>query len=136
MCLSIRQVCVCMCPSARCVSISQVCACVCPPARCVYVCVHQPGVCIQQPGVCMCVSTSQVCVCPTASCVCPSARCVCPSTRCMYVRVCVGVVGADECIPLTTLVDVCLCCRLLMFVCLPLFETLSLSLNLVNKEAD
>ena len=35
-------------------------------------------------------------------------------------------VGADECVPLTVLVDVCQCCRLLMFECLPPFKTLSL----------
>ena len=34
------------------------------------------------------------------------------------------------------LVDVCQCCRLLMFVLLPLFKTLSLLLNLVNKESE
>ena len=33
-------------------------------------------------------------------------------------------------------VDVRQCCHLLMFVCLPLFETLSLLLNLVNKESE
>ena len=33
---------------------------------------------------------------------------------------------ADGCIPLTILVDVCRCCRLLMFISLPLLETLSL----------
>ena len=44
--------------------------------------------------------------------------------------------GADGCIPLNMLVDVCQCCRLLMFVCLPPFETLSLLLNLVSKESE
>ena len=33
---------------------------------------------------------------------------------------------ADGCIPLTMLDDVCQCCRLLMFIGLPLFETFSL----------
>ena len=56
---------------------------------------------------------------------------------CVYVRVCIVVVtGADRCIPLTMLVDVCQCCRLLICVCLPPFETLSLLLNLVNKESE
>ena len=44
--------------------------------------------------------------------------------------------GADVCILLTTLVDVCQCCLLLMFVCLPLFKTPFLLLNLVNKESE
>ena len=70
--------------------------------------------------------------------------CVC---ECMHVCVCVYVhtqthtqvcvvliVGVDRYIPLTMLVDACQCCRLLMFViCLLHFETLSLLLNLVNK---
>lgn len=34
------------------------------------------------------------------------------------------------------LVDVRQCCRLLMFVYLPLFKTISLLLNLVNKESE
>ena len=42
--------------------------------------------------------------------------------------------GADGCIILTMLVDVCQCCDLIMFMCLPLFETRSLLYNLVNKE--
>ena len=53
--------------------------------------------------------------------------------RCVYVRVCVD---ADGCISLTMLADVCQCCRLLMFVFLQLFETLSLLLNLVNKQSE
>ena len=51
--------------------------------------------------------------------------------RCVYVHVCVCAQvcgcgcgccfgGADGCIALTMLVDVCQCCCLLMFVCLPL----------------
>ena len=44
-------------------------------------------------------------------CMCLCVRCVC---------------DAHGCIPLITLVDVCQCCRLLMFVCLPPFKTLSL----------
>ena len=41
---------------------------------------------------------------------------------CVCTRVCVCVVfhGADGCIPLIIFVDVCQCCCLLMFVCLPL----------------
>ena len=42
--------------------------------------------------------------------------------RCVSVHVCVG--GADGCIPLNMLADVCQCCCLLMFICLPLFEIL------------
>ena len=48
-------------------------------------------------GVCMCVC-AQVCVCAFGCCF----------------------VGAKGCMPLTMLVDVCHCCCLLMFVCLPL----------------
>ena len=48
-------------------------------------------------GVCMCACT-QVCVCAFGCCF----------------------VGANGCIPLTMLVDVCQCCCLLMFVCVPL----------------
>ena len=56
----------------------------------------------------------RVCVCV---CVCVCARvcaqvCVC-AFGCYFV-------GANGCIPLTMLVDVCQCCCLLMFVCLPL----------------
>ena len=62
--------------------------------------------------------------------------CVCVCV-CVCVRVCIVVIaGPDGCIPLTMLVDVCQCCRLLIFVCLPPFETLSLLLNLVNKESE
>ena len=46
---------------------------------------------------------------------------------CLHVLACVCIcafgccfVGANGCIPLTMLVDVCQCCCLLMFVCLPL----------------
>ena len=53
---------------------------------------------------------------------------------CVYVRACV-VVGADACILLIMIADVCQCSSLGMFVCLPLFTTLSLLLNLVNKES-
>ena len=71
----------------------------------------------------------RVCVCVCAhTC---AHVCVC---RCVSV-VCV-VVSGDRCIPLTMLVDVCKSCRLLMFVYLPLFKTLSLLLNLVNKESE
>ena len=45
--------------------------------------------------------------------------------ECVYLCVCCFV-GADGCIPLTVLVDECQCCRLLMFICLPIFETLSI----------
>ena len=56
--------------------------------------------------------------------------CVCVYV-CVHVQVCVCVcvccfVGVDGCRPLTMLVDVCQCCRLLTFICLPFFETLSL----------
>ena len=56
---------------------------------------------------------------------------------CAYVLLC-GVVGSgvDGCIHFIVLVHVCQCCRLLMFVCLLLFKTLSLLLNLVNKESE
>ena len=47
-----------------------------------------------------------------------------------------GSVGAGRCIPLIMLVDVCQCGRLVMFVCLRLFETLFLSQNFVNKESE
>ena len=47
-----------------------------------------------------------------------------------------GSVGAGRCIPLKMLVDVCQCGRLVMFVCLRLFETLFLSQNFVNKESE
>ena len=53
------------------------------------------------------------------ACVCVRAR-----GRAVYVCACVCCfVGADGCIPLIMLVDVCQYRRLLMFVCLPLFET-------------
>ena len=58
---------------------------------------------------------------------------------CVCVCVCVCVccfVGADGCIPLTMLVDACQCCRLLVFICLLLFETLSSLSNLENKEPE
>ena len=50
----------------------------------------------------------------------------------------VGVVfvgGVDGGTPLTTSADVCQRCCVLMFACLPLLETLSLLLNLVNKQS-
>ena len=45
----------------------------------------------------------------------------------MHEQVCAGVFfgGADGCLPVTMLVDECQC-GLLMFICLPLIETLSL----------
>ena len=54
-------------------------------------------------------------------------ECVNECVACMsrYVHVCCFV-GADGCIPVTMLVDEGQCCGLLMFICLPLFETLSL----------
>ena len=64
-----------------------------------------------------------VCVCV---CVCVRAHacvhvCMCVHS-CVYVHLCVF--GADRCIPLTLLVDVCQCRCLLMFVCLlPLRDT-------------
>ena len=64
--------------------------------------------------VCVCVCVS-VCVCV---CVCVRARAL--ERWCVYVRVCFG--DADGCIPLTMLVGVCQCCRLLIFVCLQLFD--------------
>ena len=45
------------------------------------------------------------------------------------------VVGADGLIRLIMLVNVYQCCRLLMCVYLTLFKTLSLPLNLVNKNS-
>ena len=66
--------------------------------------------------------------------------CVCACVRaraCVCVCVCVVVVvGADGCIPLSMLVDICQCCRVLECVHLPLFKTLCLLFNLVNKTAE
>ena len=95
--------------------------------KCVYVCV------CARARVCACV---RACVC---ACVRVSVR-ACARTQFLCVCVCVCVcvccfVGADVCIPLTMLVDVCQSCHLLMFVCLPLFETLSLLSNVMNKES-
>ena len=45
------------------------------------------------------------------------------------------VVGADGLIPLIMLGNVYQCCRMLMSVCLMHCKTLSLSLNLVNKNS-
>lgn len=53
---------------------------------------------------------------------------------CVYMRPCVVVV-ADGCILLIMIADVCQCSRLLMYVCLPLFNTLFLLLNLMKKES-
>ena len=62
--------------------------------------------------------------------------------RCVYMRVCArrrvlfwwcGCVYTSS---LTMLADVRQCCRLLIFICLTPFETLSLLQNLVNKESD
>ena len=65
--------------------------------------------------VCVCVrARAQVCVCVWAC-----------ARRCVYMRVCCSG-DANGCIPLTMLVGLCQCCRLLMFLGLPLFETLSL----------
>ena len=61
--------------------------------------------------------------------------------RFVYVHVCVQVYGcvcvcvccfggADGCIALTMLVDVCQCCCLLMFVCLPLSRDIFLLVKL------
>ena len=62
--------------------------------------------------------------------------CVCVCVR-ACVRVCVCCFGgADGCISPTMLEDVCQCCRLLMLVCLPLFYTLSLLFNFVNKDSE
>ena len=79
----------------------------------------------------------RVCVCV---CVCVRARaracvyaCVC-TRRC--VCACVCFVGADGCIPLSMLIDVCQCCCLLLFICLPPFDTLSLLQNLVTKDSE
>ena len=54
----------------------------------------------------------------------------------MCVCVCVVVVGADGRIPLSMLVDVCQCCRVLECVRLPLFKTFCLLFNLVNKTSE
>ena len=52
-------------------------------------------------------------------------------------QVCVVLIaGVDRYIPSTMLVDVCQCCRLLLFVCLLHFQTPSLLLNLVNKKSE
>ena len=51
--------------------------------------------------------------------------CVCV---CVYACVCC-LVGADGCISLTMLVDVCHYCRLFMFVCLLPFEILVVKLD-------
>ena len=75
----------------------------------------------------MCVS---VCVC-VCVCVCECMH------RCVYVQV--GVVFVDVVdwgTPLTMSADVCQCCCVLTFICLPLLKTLSLLLNLVNKQSD
>ena len=81
----------------------------------------------------MCVYVCVLCVGGGVGGCIPLSMCVC---RCVYVCVCVVVGGVDRCIPLTILVDACQCCCLLMFVRLPLFKTLSLLLNLVNKESE
>lgn len=52
---------------------------------------------------------------------------------CVYMRACV-VVGTDG-ILLIMIADVCQCSLLLMYVCLPLFNTLFLLLNLMKKES-
>ena len=39
-------------------------------------------------------------------------------------------------LPLIMFIDVCQCCRLLMFVCLSRFKAISLLSNLVNKESE
>ena len=96
--IQILSQCVCVCVRAC----LRVCVCVCVRVRaCVRACV------------CVC-----VCVCAH---VCERAR------ACVWLCACVYCSGnADGCIALTMLVDVCQCCRLLMFICLSLFETLSL----------
>ena len=45
-------------------------------------------------------------------------------------------VGANGCVPLTMLVDVCQCCCLLMFVCLPFLRHFPCCKNLENKESE
>ena len=77
--------------------------------------------------VCLCIC---VCVC---ACVCVCV-CVCVCAQlCVCVCVCVRARARERagvccfgdtvgCIPLTILADACQCCRLLMFVCLPLFS--------------
>ena len=52
--------------------------------------------------------------------------------KCAYVCV----VRADGCILLFMLLDACQCCLLLLFVHLPLFKSLSLLLNLINKQSE
>ena len=56
-----------------------------------------------------------------------AGRAVCTHVCVCACVCCVG--GADGCIPLNMLVDVCQCCCLLMFICLPLFETLVVRLG-------
>ena len=63
-----------------------------------------------------------LCVCVRARAHVPACVYVCVGARahasvCMCM--CVFFVGADGCLLLTMLADVCQCCHLLMFVCLP-----------------
>ena len=75
---------------------------------CVYVRVHA--------GVCMCVC-AQVCVCACA-CRCVYVR----ARRCVCAQVCVCAFGCCFAGANGLLADVCQCCCLLMFVCLPLLR--------------
>ena len=55
-----------------------------------------------------------------------------PCMAYVYVRACVLL----SLVVRTGVYLLCQCCRLLMFVCLPPFETLSLLLDLVSKESE
>ena len=68
--------------------------------------------------VCVCGADGCMCVCVCVVLVVQMGVCVCACVCCFG--------GADGCIPLTMLVDICPCSRLLIFVCLPLFDTLPL----------
>ena len=63
-----------------------------------------------------------VCVCVHACVRVHSCKCMCVCVQVYVWAFGCCFVGANGCIPLTMLVDVCQCCCLLMFVCLPLLR--------------